>query len=271
MKDDIKSTKNVENNVKELGPTIGLDTSPDIHKSYPCDFFQNHELCDYAIRLGGYLHSLPPTWVPRPVHVKKVFGWGKKKWDQACHDLIEWGYMKIHAGGKNGGSSLKFSMYKKFPGKAKVSIIHKRESLKATVAKSDCPQKSPLRYKNICKRENIKEEEQQHRDDDLDFLLKKGVFKKKAKEILKAHGFDKCKRALEIGMARAIENPVAYAIALLDRNAPLELKKGPSSQYPVPTPEESKTNLKPNRRSTAQPKEFKDLVRKLKGSKSEDD
>ena len=146
-------SNDVDNKIVELGAVIHLDHTADIHKSFPCEFFQNPRLSSDAIALGGYLHSLPSSWIPRRENLMKHFDWGKWVWDKACGELRAEGYMKFKSGGKGGGTALSFSIYKNFPDVKPNKVINKRQSGFSTVGFFDSRKTRPHRYINI--NENI--------------------------------------------------------------------------------------------------------------------
>ena len=185
---------NKEINVSEMGVRIHLDDNADIHKSFPCEFFQNPKLSSDAIALGGYLHSLPPSWIPRRENLMKHFDWGKWVWDKACGELRAEGYMKFYSGGSGGGTALRFSIYKNFPVIKPNKVIHKRQSGFSTVGFFDSRKTRPHRYINI--NENISKsiyKEHKHSDVDLESdlasLLKEwGWYKGKILKEIRKHG-----------------------------------------------------------------------------------
>ncbi|HHT9129960.1 MAG TPA: hypothetical protein ACFYEC_03725 [Candidatus Brocadiaceae bacterium] len=145
--------KEVNTSVIQMGAFIELDNSPEIHKSFPCEFFQNPNLGAYALALGGYLHSLPPTWKPRRCQLKKHFGWGDDRYDKAVTDLKQNGYMETLNGGKSGGATIRFSIYKKFSIREQLKVVHKRIGEKPESGKTGIRKNPKHRYINI--NENI--------------------------------------------------------------------------------------------------------------------
>lgn len=264
---------------QDLNSIIELDNSPELYKTFPVKFFQDKNLSDSSRALGGYLHSLPPNWTPRPSQIKEHFGWGKRKWDKVCGELRKEGYMELLRGGSLYGSRLKFSIHKNFAVKVCVDNIDSRKLQKATVAFCDSRIMRPYRNNknnNNTNKTDLKKQTtgdiEMERDDkvvvEFDFLMKKGFNRQDARALFEQYGSDKCREAIKISTEKPERpgNLPAYIRGVLKRMIALPTKKGPSVAYCMPynTVEETTKRMEADKlipKSQNRPQEWKDLVR----------
>ena len=95
---------------------IEIDNTP-FFSSIPNDFLENPLFDAETIAVGCYLAKNSQNWKVHPTEVMKRFKFSDKIWRRVSANLKLGGYLVLKQGGnRRGGSSYKFSIWRKFSG-----------------------------------------------------------------------------------------------------------------------------------------------------------